>query len=87
MLLNQALAQQAGAHSKLEQKLLERKRKRKERERLEDEISGHVDIVSYLSELHTVQSCFPIEQDRLTFLNLFLTLYFDLVFDIFDLVC
>jgi hypothetical protein len=54
MLLNQALAQQAGAHSKLEQKLLERKRKRKERERLEDEISGHVDIVSYLSEVHTL---------------------------------
>ena len=84
MLLNQALAQQAGAHSKLEQKLLERKRKRKERERLEDEISGHVDIVSYLSEVHTLFN--PIVQDRLTFLtllltflNLFLTVYLDLV--------
>ena len=53
MLLNQALAQQAGAHSKLEQKLLERKRKRKERERLEDEISGHVDIVSLSIPVHS----------------------------------
>ena len=79
MLLNQALAQQAGAHSKLEQKLLERKRKRKERERLEDEISGHVDIVSYLSEVHTLFN--PIVQDRLTYFDIF-----DFVVDIFDLV-
>ena len=44
MLLTQALTQQAGAHSKLEQKLLERKRKRSARERLSNEISGHVDV-------------------------------------------
>jgi hypothetical protein len=44
MLLNQTLAQQAGAHSKLEKKLLERKRKRKEREMLGDSVSGMVDV-------------------------------------------
>ena len=44
MLLNQTLSQQAGAHSKLERKLLERKRKRKEREILGDAVSGHVDV-------------------------------------------
>ena len=47
MLLNQALQQQAGAHSKLEQKILERKRRRFATERLGDEISGHVDVTEF----------------------------------------
>jgi hypothetical protein len=41
MLLNQALTNQADAHSKLEQKLQERKRKRMMMETLGDKVHGH----------------------------------------------
>ena len=44
MLLNQALTNQADAHSKLEQKLQERKRKRMMMEKLGDKVHGHVDV-------------------------------------------